>query len=915
MKNKLLLIAILLGNTILYSQVNCTDCPEDKGISTNHANPENCEVEEQYPSKTNQFLNTFDWAKNSNNAFHSIPLNTLAGWSISAPANMESPFYQGYMSKPGGTPINDFDFHWEDGWELMYMNTGYYPNGDVYHDHNLNNNPIINYSLGLRHQAVPYIILYNRYTGKMRSLFNVFSDLGTFTDIKLNVGYISTSAVSGIFRHGNGYDAPMDQKTSTPSYSTNFLNGNNNQKWFMSDVQLGYDPCVCDYFSKFDFHLYGITTYDVNIEGRSIAAQVPLKDPTTGKPTYTDYLNMNTFGTDLNSTGSGALIYKSLDGMLTDYDKELKEYKDRLEDYNSIGNKAMRSLMGLAKTGLNAGLTGLVPNYVLKDLSSSSVMVVTKLTDRDEYDKAKQWYQTDPNDPNSQWLISDVSSKPEGEEAYKRMQEDAKKYSMGLSKALKGGVGSMSDALFTSFYTEPTKPVAPNMPTATLSEMRIQGTIGKSSLLDVGTLYNPGSFKFGGSFNASEYPIYNEPVGLFALLKTPELMVYDAEQEFYMESNGNQFTLDSLYIKLKSPLKYRFNRAVDIDLNKTRLYAQIQVETYKISTSEDRTKPLNLKLLHSLPYTISIPNATIRNVTYSSDWYPIEMLGEQLFGIAYNAKTIIGMPFYDLTIKKITLKIMADMYFQSQGFGGTEKNTTQVFTYLLYEKDGVNFIQEKGEYVSSRKIIAKYHPGNLILENEVIEPTDAFVHEVIGNTIYVNATSIELKGNISVATGYNADLKAYWDIKSAPTTQISPTISLSIKKDFYNFPATNEVTNSELEAFCKTPSTKEYQANVLTKKMKEKPINSQKEKSKGFNANVYPNPNNGTFNVTVYDEIDSDVNLVLTDITGKQILTKQIPAGQNTTQIETHNLANGVYMLIIKTTDKQTTQKVIINNP
>jgi hypothetical protein len=910
MKTKLIIIFLLIGNTNLYSQ--CTDCPEDKGISANPANPINCEVSNQYPTKTNQFLNTFDWGKNTNNIFSSIPLNPLAGWQVpdysnpSAPLSMLSPFYQGYLAKSGGTPINEFDFHWEDGWELLYMNTGYFPNGDFYHNPSLNMNPIITSQLGLHHDRVPYIVVYNRYTGKMRLFFNLFAPLGTYNDINLDIGYLTSSNVSGVFRHGNGYDTPLDQETSTSSFSTNFLNGSNKQRWFMSDVQMGYDPCVCNYFSQFDFKLTGITSFDVNLYGRSISAVVPLKD--ANGPTYNNYLNLNTVDANLNSKGSGAIIYKTLDGMLTDYDKELKEYKDQLADYNSLGNKAQRSLMSLAKTGLNSALTGLVPTYILKDLSSDAVRVVTKITDREEYDAAKQWYQQDPTDPNSPWLLTNVSNKPEGEAAYKRMQEDSKKYSMSLSKTLKGGIGSMSDALFTSFYTEPTKPVAPNMPTATLSEMRINGTIDKQDPIEIGDLYNPGSFKFvpNGSFNPIAYPIYNEPVGLFALIKTPSVSVYHPEPTYYME-NDISFTEDKLYFKLKSPFKYRFNHALDFDFNKTQIYAQFQVE-YLVKNPYE-IKMGNLKLLHSLPEA----NYFKKNI-YCTDWYPIEMFGEQLFNIEYIGNLTVNT---DFILKKITVKLMADMYFESQGYGGTEKNTTQVFTYLLYDNNYpvIDHIESKGEYVTTKDAIAEYYPGNLILENEVIEPTDEFVHEVIGNTIFVNASSIELKGNISVATGYKVDLKAYWDIKSEPTTQILPNISLSIKKDFYNFPAANEVTNSELEAFCKTPSTKEYQANVLTKKMKEKPNNSKKENIKGFNANVYPNPNTGTFNVSVYDEIDSDVNLVLSDITGKQILTKQIPAGQNTTQIETHNLANGVYMLIIKTTDKQTTQKVIINNP
>lgn len=155
---KKIFISILLTSSLLvaYSQT-CDDCPDDKGISTNPDNPENCEVEDQYPTLTNQFLNTFNIGANSNNVFNTISLNANAGWQIpdfanpSAPFLMKSPFNQNYLTLPSGT-VDDHDFHWADGWELMYMNTGYFPNGDVYHDHTLNTNPIVTAPLNLHHQ-------------------------------------------------------------------------------------------------------------------------------------------------------------------------------------------------------------------------------------------------------------------------------------------------------------------------------------------------------------------------------------------------------------------------------------------------------------------------------------------------------------------------------------------------------------------------------------------------------------------------------------------------------------------------------------------------------------------------------------------------------------------------------------------
>lgn len=101
---------------------------------------------------------------------------------------MQSPFYQGFLAKPGGTPIADFDFHWQDGWELIWNGLGYLPNGQEYQSTVINS--IVNTPLTLQNPTIPYFALYNRYNGKMRLFFNVFAEIGTYSHVNLDIGYV-----------------------------------------------------------------------------------------------------------------------------------------------------------------------------------------------------------------------------------------------------------------------------------------------------------------------------------------------------------------------------------------------------------------------------------------------------------------------------------------------------------------------------------------------------------------------------------------------------------------------------------------------------------------------------------------------------------------------------------------------------
>ena len=187
---------------------------------------------------------------------------------------------------------------------------------------------MIDFAVPLANQNVPYIVLYNRYTGKMRFFFNVFAELGTFQDVALNAGYFGTSSVSGVFRHGNNIDRPLDQETVTSAFSTHFENFNNSTQWFMTDIQLGYDPCVCTVPSEFSIELKGVESSNLDLLARGITVNRPLE--VGGKPTYQDYLSIS--DNELGTGANGALIYKSLDGMLDQYKKQLSIYQTELDD-------------------------------------------------------------------------------------------------------------------------------------------------------------------------------------------------------------------------------------------------------------------------------------------------------------------------------------------------------------------------------------------------------------------------------------------------------------------------------------------------------------------------------------------------------------------------------------------------------
>ncbi len=78
---------------------------------------------------------------------------------------------------------------------------------------------------------------------------------------------------------------------------------------------------------------------------------------------------------------------------------------------------------------------------------------------------------------------------------------------------------------------------------------------------------------------------------------------------------------------------------------------------------------------------------------------------------------------------------------------------------------------------------------------------------------------------------------------------------------------------------------------------------------------VYPNPSNGMFNLELNLNAPEEVNYMLTDVQGKQLLTKSL--GEDNTlrdELNLSDLANGVYYLTVQAGEDQTVTRLVITD-
>ena len=77
---------------------------------------------------------------------------------------------------------------------------------------------------------------------------------------------------------------------------------------------------------------------------------------------------------------------------------------------------------------------------------------------------------------------------------------------------------------------------------------------------------------------------------------------------------------------------------------------------------------------------------------------------------------------------------------------------------------------------------------------------------------------------------------------------------------------------------------------------------------------VYPNPNNGIFNLEFNANYTSPLNISIYDVTGKLVYQNSVQHRQKSIlSVNTENLASGIYSILLKTDNEQLSDKIIID--
>lgn len=652
MKNILHLL-FLVSSISVFSQTGCNN-----EVSTDYANPSNSSLPD---FNSSYFLNGFNWLAKDGGSYSKYQLD-----------DMESNFYHFYeMDNIMSSSYPEYDYLknnllplFKNGWELLGVNLGRFPNdttviSDVYSNS-------LNY--------LPYIYLYNRYSGVIRVFvkFKGYHKVGEEVEfLKVNMSYNDYGLKSGLLRYNNGYDQALDVPSKTYDVSSIVYSPIGDTEWTSTDFKIAYDPCVCFKPSRIQIHFVRVDNSNLSINTGMFYEQ--LIDSATSKisPNF-----INGFDESENNMNQGIVMNKSVSILIQNY---LMNYENSNKDKVSknIHSEKMKTNLAVLKlikecvieiegnNGItNIELTTKVRNTAISDALSYSfdkkVELFKNITSDSEV-LTTNWYEI-VKQMNNGLIINDIN----GVEIIN--EKEVLNYFKEIFSE-KGLLFSAMNFELRNIDSLNTLPVSSTKYLEYINKNVTSTKQGVTSHLFTPGVYNSHGYNTNETFLGSHYfyPVYNDVVGVFALLKSPKIEIskkiienettliqkshigkgglFNTADGFIFTQNHQSWS-NSYQFKLDEDIIYALNDVLDIDKYDIKCALHVKAIPKKIKT------PKNVKINTFIDYQNTVNFESSSNSITS--YIPVSSYGSD-FNIFKHKIDTIGL-YGEGSTQKIELK-------------------------------------------------------------------------------------------------------------------------------------------------------------------------------------------------------------------------------------------------------------------
>ena len=505
------------------------------------------------PSGSNKTANQFDWRTKE------YTLRYKVGGEV-IEETTQSPFYSSQTEfsamaakySASGEYMGGEDFNHADGWELIKVDFGYANDGTEKEEAKLRN--------------TPYMIMYNRFTGKLR-VFVYVNNSTIANHLKLTLGFDLQNA-----SNSDDYQAPnlwssyltgvaMDEGANKNSdyMKTTELKTASSSAFYYADFIMNYDPCVCEYESNISVRLDVVTEGTLKLVGRTLGGSVE-----AGSESIDDWL-----------TNSDNFLAGVLDNDYSDNEVQMGDIT--FNNFNRWGqteweNKASFVLPGKKVKAWER--TALEMKYGAEVAMSTAEFTAGAGKLVKSAGKAVQVGQGIP------FVGAAVGAAGKAMEAAGEAIEAASSFTKGSARAVRASAIKLH---LDNLADEPDKNIAVSLPdpqpSVVFSDLAATGkiTIETPVFNDV-HITTPGSKNAESAPNEAvngskgAFPLYNEPLGNINMLYQPRVAL-----TVLKDNENNEFDVN---IRLKNQLY--LTSASSFGHQQAFFFARYHVTTYKI---------------------------------------------------------------------------------------------------------------------------------------------------------------------------------------------------------------------------------------------------------------------------------------------------------------------------------------------
>lgn len=444
------------------------------------------------------------------------------------------------------------------------------------------------------------------------------------------------------------------------------------------------------------------------------------------------------------------------------------------------------------------------------------------------------------------------------------------------------------------------------------------------------------------------YPTYNERLGTFALMRTPEfLLSFFQETHIPNEASPVIFPTNKVVysLELTEELIYTLNPKLNLNMDKTKIFCRVVVKkiggyefvnpsSFKLETVIPDVNSNNFGLCNVIKHDLNFSNRNI--ISNPNTLYPIStpfVPIDQFKSMPVVFSTIGDINQFQNIVKDsifIQFKILA----VSNDIGTNGENTSYLVYTFPIEFSGFKFVEPhffaesktctqysnflNTEFIPS--LSSKFAPNvpNLILSNKDFDNNTIFTD----NEILAFDGVVTISAKLSTNPGKRVKIYSTMGFELEPGAEISSSIELIVGYPFEKVPQPPQ-TYTQVAAFC-SDNTKykaqEFSTSAIRREQEEynrRRIEEEKkeELKKTISYSIQPNPNTGFFSLSFNTMLTSDALLKIKDLTGREVHQQLLPSNNSSFSIQTSGLVSGVYFVTVQVGNFVKTEKIIIQTP